>query len=109
MRVDDDTTPEERVSMAKERCGCPQATRERDIREAMDKLEQVCGMTSLDNGFDHAVNDGAMDVCRKAVVWICDMVIRDATIRGMQGDRIMIRGDGKGVKIKRTCQRQLQL
>lgn len=83
--------------------------RERDIREAMDKLEQVCGITSLDNGFDHAVDDEAMAVCRKNVEWIYDSVIYEATIRSMQGDKIMIRGSGKSVKIKRTCRKELAL
>lgn len=109
IHIDEATPPEERVQLAKGRCGCPQAVRERDIREAMDKLEQVCGITSLDNGFDHAVDDEAMEVCRRNVTWIYDAVIYEATIRSMQGDKIVIRGNGKGVKIKRTCQKQLQL
>lgn len=109
IHIDEATPPEERAQLAKGRCGCPQAVRERDLREAMDKLEQVCGLTSLDNGFDKAIDDEAMLVCRKTVEWIYDAAIRDATIRSMAGDKIVIKSSGKDMKIKRTCQKQMQL
>lgn len=107
--IDEDALPEERAALAKAKCGCPQAVRERDIREALDKLEQVCGGSSVDNGFDIPVDGDALGVCRKAVEWVYDALIWDMTVRSMQGDKIVIKSDGKDVKIKRTCQKQMQL
>lgn len=108
--VDEYTPEEERREIAKKKCGCPQAVRERGIAEALDKLEQVCGETSLSNGFDAALDDEAMDICRKTVAWVYDMAITEATIRTRQGDKVVIRCTAKDdVKIKRTCQKQLQL
>lgn len=96
--------------MARKKCGCPQATRERGIQEALDKLEQVCGETSRSNGFDEVLDDEAMDICRKTVAWVYDLAITEATIRTRQGDKVVIRCSAKDdVKIKRTCQKQLQL
>ena len=108
--IDEGTPEEEREALAKAKCGCEQAVRARGIRDALDKLEQVCGVASLDNGFDEVVDDGAMDICRRTVEWVYDVLIGEATIRTRQGDRIVIRCGGKDdVKIKRTCQKQLQL
>ena len=110
IHVLDGMTEQEREDLAKQRCGCPKATRERGIREALDKLEQVCGETSRSNGFDGALDDEAMDICRKTVKWIYDLAITEATIRTRQGDKVVIRCSAKDdVKIKRTCQKQLQL
>lgn len=51
-----------------------------------------------------------MDICRENVERVYDLLITEATIRTRQGDKIMIRYGGKDdVKIKRTCQKQLQL
>lgn len=108
--VDEYTPERERQEIAKKKCGCPQAVRARGIQEALDKLEQVCGETSLNNGFDGAVDDEVMEICRKHVEWVYDLMIAEATIRTRQGDKIMIRCSAKDdVKIKRTCQKQLQL
>lgn len=108
--VDEEMPGEEREALAKAKCGCEQAVRARGIRDALDKLEQVCGVTSLDNGFDSAVDDEVMEICRRTVEWVYDLTITEATIRTRQGDRIVIRCSGKDdVKIKRTCQKQLQL
>lgn len=110
IRVDEGTPEHERQEIAKKKCGCPQATRARGIREAMDKLEQVCGQTSLDNGFDSAVDDEVMEICKKHVEWVYDLMIGEAQIRTRQGDKIMIRCSAKDdVKIKRECRKQLQL
>lgn len=110
IRIDEGMPGEEREALAKAKCGCEQAVRARGIRDALDKLEQVCGVTSLDNGFDEAVDDDAMDICRRTVEWVYDLTITEATIRTRQGDRIVIRRGGKDdVKLKRTCQKQLQL
>ena len=109
IHIDDDTPMQDREAMAKAKCGCPQAVRERDIREAMDKMEQVCGITSLDNGFDEAVDDETMEVCRKVVAWVYDMAIREATIQSLHGDKIVIKNGHKCVKIKRTCRKELAL
>lgn len=109
IRVDEGTPEAERDERVKMRCGCAKAVRERDLREANDKLEQVCGQTSVDNGFDMPVESEAMDICRRAVEWIYDGLIRDITVRSMQGDKIVIKSDGSNVKIKRTCQKQMQL
>lgn len=108
--IDEDTPLIDRENRAKAKCGCPQAVRERGIREALDKLEQVCGETSRDNGFDEALDDEAMGICRKTVEWVYDLAIAEATIRTRQGDKVVIRCSAKDdVKIKRTCQKQLQL
>ena len=109
IRIDEDMPEIEQDEKAKMRCGCAQAVRERDLREANDKLEQVCGQTSVDNGFDMPVEGEAMDICRRAIEWIYDNLIRDITVRSMQGDKIVIKADGATVKIKRTCQKQMQL
>ena len=108
--VDEYTPEHERAAIAKKKCGCPQATRERGIQEALDKLEQVCGETSRSNGFDEVLDDEAMDICKKTVAWVYDLAIAEATIRTRQGDKVVIRCSAKDdVKIKRTCQKQLQL
>lgn len=110
IRVNEGMTEQEREEIAKKKCGCPQASRARGIQEALDKLEQVCGETSRDNGFDSAVDDEVMDICRENVERVYDLLITEATIRTRQGDKIAIRYGGKEeVKIKRTCQKQLQL
>lgn len=109
IRTDEEMTEYERDRRAKARCGCSQACRERDLAEAMDKLEQVCGVTSTDNGFDMAVGDAAMEVCRKMVERVYDNEIREVTVRSLFGDKILIRADGSDVKIKRTCQKQMML
>lgn len=109
IRIDEAMPMGDRDERAKGRCGCTQAVRERDLKEAMDKLEQVCGVTSVDNGFDIPVMEETMNICKGAVAWIYDGMAREMMIRSMQGDKIMIRSDGKNVKIKRTCQKQMQL
>ena len=86
----DEYTPEpEREVIAKQKCGCPQATRARGIQEALDKLEQVCGLTSKDNGFDQALDDESMDICRRTVEWVYDQTIMEATMRTRQGDKVV--------------------
>ena len=110
IKIGENMTEQEREEIAGKKCGCPQAARARGIAEALDKLEQVCGETSLNNGFDSAVDDEVMDICRKNVEWVYDLAIAEATIRTRQGDRIVIRCSAKDdVKIKRTCQKQMQL
>lgn len=110
IKIDEGMMEQEREEIARKKCGCPQAVRARGIAEALDKLEQVCGVTSLDNGFDNAVDDKAMDICRRSVEWVYDLEIAEATIRTRQGDKIVIRCSAKDdVKIKRTCQKQMQL
>lgn len=110
IRIDEDTPLIERENMAKAKCGCPSAARARGIQEALDKLEQVCGEASRDNGFDEALDDEAMDICRKTVEWVYDLAIAEATIRTRKGDKVVIRCSAKDdVKIRRTCQKQLQL
>lgn len=109
IHIDEDTLPEEREALAKAKCGCPQAVRERDLKEAFDKLEAVCGREAMDNGFEYPLDDDALEVCRRAIEWIYDALIRDMTVRSMQGDRIVVKSDGRDVKIKRTCQKQMQL
>lgn len=109
IRVNEDTPQEEREAMARMKCGCPSAQRARDIQEAMDKLDQVCGATSVDNGFDRAIDDDAMGICKKSIEWIYDKLIRDVVISTLQGDKIAIRADGAVAKVKRTCRKQMQL
>ena len=107
--VDETMDVHDRDAMAKKKCGCPEAMRERDIADAMEKLEQVCGKASTENGFDTQLDNGAMQICKRTIEWVYDKIIRDAVIRSIAGDKIVIRADGTCIKIKRTSQKQLSM
>lgn len=103
-------TPEwEREKLAEGRCNCPAAQRVREIAEAMGKLEQVCGTISTERGFDGPLDSETMDVCRRAVEWAVDGMIREVQIKCLSGDVVTISEMGSPVKIKRKCQKQVTL
>ena len=109
IRIDEDTTPEERAAMAKEKCGCPQAARERDMKEALDKLEQICGSDAVNNGFDYPLDDDTMQMCRRIIGWIIDEQVGEVQLKCVRGDRLKLKGDGRIVRITRKCQKQMML
>lgn len=107
--IDEDTPEEERAERAKAKCGCPQAARERDIREAMDKLEQICGNDAVNNGFDYPLDDETMEICRRMIGHLIDEAVGEVQIRCVRGDRLKLKSDGKIVRITRKCQKQMML
>ncbi len=107
--IDEDTPQSERENLAKAKCGCPQAARERDVREALDKLEQICGTDAVDNGFDYPLDDDTMQICRRIIEWIIDEQVGEVQLRCLRGDRLKLKGDGRIVKITRKCQKQMCL
>lgn len=109
IRVDEGMPEQEREELAKSKCGCPQAARERDIREAQDKLEQVCGTTSVENGFDYPLDDATMEICGRMIGYLVDEEVGEVQIRCVRGDRVKLKSDGKIVRIERKCQKQMKL
>lgn len=107
--IDEDMPQAERENLAKAKCSCPQAARERDIAEALDKLEQICGGDSLQNGFEYMLDDDTMQMCRSVIEWIIDEKVGEVQMRCLRGDRLKLKGDGRIVKIQRRCQKQMQL
>jgi hypothetical protein len=107
--IDEDTPEEERAALAKAKCGCPQAARERDIQEAMDKLEQICGADAMNNGFDYPLDDETMEICRRMIGYLIDEAVGEVQLRCVRGDRLKLKSDGKIVRITRKCQKQMVL
>lgn len=107
--VDEDTPEEECAALAKAKCGCPQAARERDIKEAVDKLEQTCGADAVNNGFDYPLDEDTMDICRRMIEYLIDEAVGEVQLRCVRGDRLKLKSDGKIVRITRKCQKQMVL
>ena len=103
-------TPEEECEeLAKGRRACPAAERERDIKDALCKLEQCCGDASTDRGFAAPLNSEIMHIFRRMVEWAVDMAFQEAQVKCLSGDTVTITSKAKGVKIKRKGQIQVQL
>ena len=108
--IDGGWTEQEKDGQAKQKCGCPEAVRDRNIAEAMDKLRQIGGTDSLENGFDEPLSDEAMEVCRNAVGWIIDAKAMGVEVQCRSGDKMKITYAGSGrVKISRKCSKQMSL
>ena len=101
--------PEEQREAAGRKCMCDGAKRARMIRESLDRIEQVCGETSTNNGFEHALPDSTMTELHRLVEAIVDGRVRKAVLQIAGGNSVQL-SDGIGaVKVKRTCKRQLEM
>ena len=107
--ISEGMTEQERSDLAGKKCSCPEAARERCISEAMDKLMQLGGPDSRENGFDEPLTSDVMDACRKAAEWIVDGTCREVQLRCARGDLMRLSGAGTRVKIRRKCQKQMEL
>lgn len=106
---DEALTPQEWAEAAGRKCMCDGAKRARSIRESLDRIEQVCGEASVDNGFEHALPDSTMAELHRLVEAIVDGRIRKAVLQIAGGNSVQL-SDGVGaVKVKRTCKRQMEM
>ena len=99
----------EKDALAKAKCGGPDAARERDIKKALEKLEQTCGGDSLQNGFEYPVREEVMGLCTRIIEALVDAEVAEVQIRTMSGDVLKLKGSSKSVKIMRRCKKELVL
>ena len=107
--IDEGMTEAEKDALAKAKCGCPDAARERDIKEALEKLEQTCGGDSLQNGFGYPLRGEVMSLSSRIIEALVDAEVAEVQIRTMQGDVLKMKGSSKSVKIMRRCKKELVL
>lgn len=105
----ENSPPWEREELAKERCGCERAQRDRDVKTALDKLRQIAGADSVENGFDAPLDDDALRICEEAVGWIIDMKVAEVQLSCSGGKMKLAYGGSGRVKISRKCQKQMAL
>lgn len=106
---DEALTPQEWAEAAGRKCMCGGAKRARMIRESFDRIEQVCGAASVDNGFERPLPDSTMSELRRLAEAIVDGRIRKAVLQIAGGNSVQL-SDGIGaVKVKRTCKRQMEM
>ena len=100
---------EELREVAGAKCMCEGAKRARQIRESYDRIEQVCGQSSVDNGFERALPDEAIAALRRLAEDIIDDRVRRAVLQIPGGNEVRLTDAIGSVKVKRTCKRQMEM
>lgn len=104
-----ETPPSEREKMAAQKCSCEKAARAREIADACDKLEQICGASSVENGFDFPIEEVAFEACRRGVEWLVDSVMAEIQVKCYRGDTVKMKLKNGNVMISRKSQKQMSL
>lgn len=104
-----ETPPSERESIAALKCSCEKAARQREITDACDKLEQTCGASSVENGFDFPIEEVAFEACRRCVEWLVDSVMAEIQVKCYRGDTVKMKLKNGNVMISRKSQKQMSL
>ena len=101
--------PEEQREAAGRKCMCSGAKRARSVRESFDRIEQVCGASSVDNGFECALPDAAIATLRRLAEDIIDDRVRRAVLQVAGRNEVRLSDAVGAVKVKRTCKRQMEM
>lgn len=102
----DDLTQRE---WATEKCHCDMAEEERVARDAIERLHQIGGAGSVENGFDYAFPGETMEMLENAVRWCAAHKARKVEIIVPWGDVVKLTAEPKRVKVSRTHKKQVSL